>query len=302
VAGSGGFFEEFNYLPHLELYEEGDFEDEVPNMRWVFGDNTNNSIINRTGTANGQPSTPGLTNSAEVVVLYHWTTGEDKVTDIDVFTWKAPSSDNNDIFFNKSGVTIGGHTYLSETGNTGRAFGSEASPELSYHRTDTTEGSQVQTGSNGVGGRDETSEDVQNTFELRPHDPARWEGGGPGPGDSKVLPIDLYVEARTFIPHVDGGFPIRFISRARDDNETKVRIFDLEGRVILTVFDSRFDGEPPRDLADPGQGRFTWDGRDSNFELVKGGMYVVHFSVVNIRDGKEEVLTAPVVVGTRLSN
>jgi hypothetical protein len=31
-------------------------------------------------------------------------------------------------------------------------------------------------------------------------------------------------------------------------------------------------------------------------------MYVVHLSVVGIRDGNEEVITAPVVVGTRLSN
>ncbi len=72
--------------------------------------------------------------------------------------------------------------------------------------------------------------------------------------------------------------------------------------MIKTVFDSRFDGNPPRDINDPAQVRFTWDGRDTNFELVKGGMYVVHLSVVGIRDGNEEVITAPVVVGTRLSN
>ena len=41
---------------------------------------------------------------------------------------------------------------------------------------------QTPTGSNGVGGRDETSEDFDSTFALQDYDPARSTGGGPGPG------------------------------------------------------------------------------------------------------------------------
>jgi len=295
VPGSEAFESNFGFSPHLELYEDGDFQDQVPDMRWIFGDVSSNSIYGE--------SDPTLTNGAETVILYHFVTGEDKVTDIDVFTWKDPEeSTTTSIFFNKTGRTIGSHSYLPENGtNESDAFGTMNQFEYSYHRTDPTEGDQTPTGSNGVAGRDETSENCNSTFAMLPYDPARSEGGG-GPGETPPdLPIDLYVEAKTFIPNVDGGFPIRFISRPQDHSETRVRIFDLEGRVILTVFDSRFDGDPPRDLTDPNQARFTWDGRDATFELVKGGMYVVHLSVVGIREGNEEVITAPVVVGTRLS-
>ena len=295
VAGSEAYVGHFGFDPHLELFEDGDFGDNIPDMRWVFGTVGNNSIVGN--------SIPGLTNGGETVILYHWTTGEDKVTDIDVFAWKDPGYTTTSFFFNKTGETIGGHSYLPEVGTSeSRAFGTAASFGNSYHRTDANEGGQTPTGSNGVGGRDETSEDFDSTFALQEYDPARSTGGGPGPGGDGVLPIDLYVEARTFIPNMDGGFPIRFISRPAAENETKVRIFDLDGRLIYTVYDSRFDGEPPRDINDPGQVRFTWDGRDTTFELVTGGMYVVHFSVVSLSDGNEEVLTAPVVVGTRLSN
>ena len=99
------------------------------------------------------------------------------------------------------------------------------------------------------------------------------------------------------------AFPIRFISRPAAENETKVRIFDLEGRLIYTVYDSRFDGEPPRDINDPGQVRFTWDGRDATFELVKGRhVRRPPFGRETSVDGNEEIKTAPVVVATRLSN
>jgi hypothetical protein len=301
IAGSEKYEAHFGFYPHLELFEDNDYADDIPDMRWVFGDAENNSIVNRTGTGAGQPSTPGLTNGGEPVILYHWNSGEDKVTDIDVFVWKDPSSTTTSFFFNKTGVTVGSHSYLFELGTSeGRAFNVQASFGNSYHRTDPAEGAQVPTGSNGVGGRDETSEDLRNTFELAAYDPARSTGGGPG--GPPIVRAQLKVPARTFLPRYDAGFPIHFTASPQDSSETKVRIFDLEGRLVLTVFDSRFDGSPPNDIASPSQGKFDWDGRDSTFELVKAGMYVIHMSVVGIRDGDEEILTAPVVVGTRLSN
>ena len=92
------------------------------------------------------------------MILYHFVTGEDKVTDIDVFAWKDPSSTTTSHFFNKTGVTIGSHSYLPENGtNETDAFGTMNAFGNSYHRTDTTEGDQTPTGSNGVGrqGRDQ---------------------------------------------------------------------------------------------------------------------------------------------------
>ena len=89
IAGSTAFAGEFGFTPDLELYEEDAFPDAIPDMEWVFGDEVNNSIINRTGAS---PSTPTLTNGAETVILYHWDGTSDFVTDIDMFTWKDPSS------------------------------------------------------------------------------------------------------------------------------------------------------------------------------------------------------------------
>jgi hypothetical protein len=71
-----------------------------------------------------------------------------------------------------------------------------------------------------------------------------------------------------------------------------VRIFDLDGRLVTTLFDSRFDGPPPLQIA--------WDGRDSTFERVRAGMYVIHLQAVDRTTGKRTIKTAPVVVATRL--
>jgi hypothetical protein len=109
--------------------------------------------------------------------------------------------------------------------------------------------------------------------------------------------ISLKVPARTFMPEKGETFPIQFVSQP--DSETRLRIFDLEGRLQITLFDNRFDGEPSADPANPSE--LFWDGRDQEFERVAAGFYVVHLSVVDLQDGKEETKTAPVVVATPLS-
>ncbi len=302
IAGSSFFEASFGFKPDLEMYEDGDSADNVPDMRYVFGDDTNNSIVNRTGTNSGQPSTPGLTNGGETVILYHWDGVQDRVVDIDVFAYKDPSYTTTSFFFNKTGQTVGSHSYLPEQGtNEGAAYGEQAGFGSSYQRTDAAEGAQVPTGSNGVLGADETSEDFRNTFELAAYDPGNFGGGGPPPGEGESGVI-LSVPARTYLPNMDAnGFPITFVSNPSTVSETRLRIFDLEGRLVISLFDSRFDGDPPSTTTDR-RNPLYWDGRDSTFERVKAGMYVLHFSVVNIQTGEEENLTAPVVVGTRLSN
>ncbi len=158
---------------------------------------------------------------------------------------------------------------------------------------DTNEGNQTPTGSNGVLGRDETSEDLPNTFERAAYDPSR-PSGSTGGGNST---IELLVEAKTFIPTMGELMPIRFISKP--NSETKLRLFDMEGRLVYTLWDSRFKGAPS---VIPGvYSTVAWDGRDEHFERVRAGMYVLHLSVVGNRTGEEETKTAPVVVATRLS-
>ena len=80
-------------------------------MSYIFGDGTNNSIISTS-------STPGLTPGAETVILYSWTSGEDRVVDIDVFFWQGSGSSDTSFLFSKTGVTVGSHTYLPDTETT----------------------------------------------------------------------------------------------------------------------------------------------------------------------------------------
>ncbi len=293
VAGSKLFAGEFGFVPDLELWEDDAFPDIVPDMRWVFGDEINNSIINRTGA---NPSTPTLTNGVEVVILYHWDGVGDGVTDIDVFNWKEPSSISTSFLFSKTGVTVGSHSYLPDTPTTAQTpFAAAAEFGFSYQRIPGAgEGNQIPTGSNGVLGADETSEDLNNTFELKEYDPSRPSGPSGGADAGGVM---LIVEAKTFLPVLGERFPIRFVSLPK--SETRLRLFDLKGRLIITLFDSRFNGPVSTIPAAPTT--VVWDGLDSTYQPVHAGMYIAHLSVVDIATGHEESQTAPVVVATRLS-
>ena len=107
----------------------------------------------------------------------------------------------------------------------------------------------------------------------------------------------LKVPGRTFLPRIGESFPIRFVTKSR--SQTTVRIFDLEGRLVVKIYDSRFDG--PASVVPGEYSQRNWDGRDSDFELVPAGMYVVHLQAVNEETGDVDSKTAPVVVATRLS-
>ncbi len=284
VAGSAGFSASYGFLPDLELFEDDPFPDTVTDMRPVFETAEGNSIITPTGD---NASTPTLTNGGESIALYHWREGDALATDIDLFLWGTGGSYE----INKTGRTVAGSTYLPD--NPAGLFTAEADFGTSYTRTDGTEGSQTPTGSNGVLGRDETSENFTSTFELLAVSPSRPSGAEGGGGSS----LELVVEAKTFIPTMGEVFPIRFVSKPQ--SETKLRLFDLEGRVIYTLWDSRRNGSPS---VIPGvYTTVAWDGRDETYERVRAGMYILHLSVVDNRTGELVSETVPVVVATRLS-
>ncbi len=287
--GSAAFSASFGFLPDLELFEDDAVADNVPDMIPVWGDVANGSI-------KSPDSIPGLSNAAEIVILYNWHEGDDLVTDIDLFSWKDPSSTTTSFFFDKTGVTVGSSTYAPDTPTSSQhPFGVQLQFGLSYQRTDVLEGTQTASGGNGVNGRDETSEDFNATFtDQLEADPAR--PGGPAGGGAKEA--ELVVDAKTFIPTMGEVFPIRFVSIAQ--SETRLRIFDQQGRLVASLFDSRFNGSPS--VIPGAYTTVVWDGRDREFERVKAGMYIIHLSVVNRRSGDEDTLTAPVVVATRLSN
>ena len=163
----------------------------------------------------------------------------------------------------------------------------------SYHRLDGNEGTERKTGGNGTLGHDETSENLTVTWGMAAASPSRVGGGVALPGAG----LALEVPARTFLPTQGEAFPIKF--RSLLGSQTELRIYDLTGRLVVTLYDSRFDGGFAT-----APGRWTtkrWNGRDRQFELMPAGMYVVHLISIDKRSGKEVSKTAPVVLATRLS-
>ena len=297
VAGSDQYQVAFGTLPDLELYEDGLEADEVPDMRPVFVNDPSDlpgDSIYTPGRGSGSDGIPdGLPELEEYygepMILYYWQEGDDLVTDIDIFIWGNANS-SYPFSFDKSGITIGSSTYLDDTPTADQEFHLDfAELGFSYTRVDFSEGTQTMTGGNGVAGRNETSENVATTFQIREYSvPA-------GPVVEKILRAELEVVAKTFLPAGDGEFPIRIL--ASDGTETRLRLYDLQGRLVMTLFDSRTDAMTPDFYA-----TVYWDGRDDNFQRVKAGMYILHLSVVSEETGEEITKTAPVVVATRLSH
>lgn len=297
VQGSNGFESYFGFLPDLELYEDGTVADSVPDFRPVFinpgSDQPGNSIYtpNRSAGSDGRPrGIPELEEYfGEPVILYHYAEGDDFVTDIDIVIWRHTVGDFP-FTFDKTGVTNGGHTYLPDTPvDDQKSAPQQVDLGESYNRITSDRGFQPSSGSNGVAGRDETGEDLATSIQVSAFSPGVYD----------ELTIDtssnvkIIVEAKTFIPTMGETFSVNFVSDL--EYETKVRIFDLEGRVIITLYDSRRDGQAGM------LNGVDWDGRDSVYERVKAGLYIIHLSAVDPASGELHTTTAPVVVATRLS-
>ena len=281
VPGSNSFADTYlGSIPGYELFEDGDFADQVPDMREIFPGSIRGTDI------------PSLTNinldtsGGEIVVLYYWDGVSDLTVDIDAFAW----GDGNSYRYNKSGLTVLSSSYAPEAGYP-NPYMADHGFEESFQRVDFTEGTQAAVGSNGVDGRDETSENLPLTWGVAPADPA----SPPLPEGAGV--VTLSTPPRTFLPTMAEGFPVSFSSAP--GSLTILRIFDLDGRLVRTLYHSQFDGPASVDPEHPTE--MFWDGRNDEFELVKAGMYIVHLSVRNSENGDSETKTAPAVVATRLS-
>jgi predicted extracellular nuclease len=171
LAGSDGFFAAYGVAPDYELFEDGVSADGVPDMLEALP-----------GSINGQG---GLTNSGEVVILYAWDGESDLVQDIDYVVWG-----DKDEAVDKTGVGVDGPDadsdasfYLADTVIASQGVVADTAHDIgeSFQRVDFNEGSELQTGGNGLTGSDETSEDLQTTWETAAATPGAAPPGPPEP-------------------------------------------------------------------------------------------------------------------------
>ena len=116
-----------------------------------------------------------------------------------------------------------------------------------------------------------------------------------------IVPTVLIVPNKPFAPDKGEKLPIIY-SPGSENAHVTIRIFDLGGRLITTIFDG--NGVPliqTENWDDPDRAILKWDGRDERGEQVPIGTYILHFEVTNEDTGKKTQKAAPIVVGTVLS-
>ncbi len=298
IGGSSNFAEFFGFQPDIELYEDDAEPDGIPDMRPVFENSGDDPPGNSIYTPDRDPGSDGTPRGipeleehyGEPVIMYHWNEGDNLVTDIDIFMFGDAKTGDFRFGFDKTGLVVNGSAYGDDTPVLDQDWFSslDESGTVSYGRIESDD-AQHQTGSNGVGGRDETSEKLNLTFEVTPFSPGFYASGV-----QISIPAILRVPAKTFIPSQGEVFPIEFEGPL--NSEIKLRLFDQQGRLVLTLFDSRFDS-----FLSGITNQVQWDGLDDTYQRVHAGMYILHMSVVDMATGEEQSKTAPVVLATRLS-
>jgi hypothetical protein len=144
VPGSQSFGDTFpGMTPDYELFEDDVSADGIPDMAEIF-----------TGSINGDTN-PSLTNlsetNGEIIALYYWDGVSDLTVDIDIFLWGEGASYSA----SKAGRVNGSSTYLPEAGYPDPFMATHEHLQ-SYQRLDFDEGTEVQSGSNGFEGADQT--------------------------------------------------------------------------------------------------------------------------------------------------
>jgi len=104
------------------------------------------------------------------------------------------------------------------------------------------------------------------------------------PGDFEIY---LRVEPYPFVPQL--GEKINYEYSFPDDARIKLRVFDVSGRQITTLYDEY------RGISFYKES--SWDGRDKLNRVVPPGVYIMHLEVTDTKTGKLNTDTAPVVIG-----
>jgi PKD repeat protein len=162
IQGAAAFNTTYGRKPAFEIVSGPVVDDSaVPNMREAFPGSV-------------PVDSWSLTNGGESVTLYFWDQASDLVTDIDYVVWGTDTGQYR-FFNNKTGITVDGpdadtntSAYLPDTAPAQQNPITESGDAHPFgnmlRREDFNEGSQRTTGGNGVGGRDETSENLRTTF------------------------------------------------------------------------------------------------------------------------------------------
>lgn len=156
LTNSAQYFTAYGRQPDFELYEELYFPDAVPELVAAFPGSIG------AGLGGGGTNVPALSDVAESVVLYRWNGTSDLVQDLDYVVWGS----NTSVRVDKTGLTVGGASYLADTPPAAQVPVAAAGPTFghAFRRLSTDEGTERTTLGNGSSGHDETSENLSATW------------------------------------------------------------------------------------------------------------------------------------------
>jgi hypothetical protein len=164
-AGNGNtfFFSSYGKNPDFEIRNGADDNDGITDMLNLMSSNGFASSSIGTG--------PGVPNSGEFVVLFHWDGSSDLVQDVDYFAFGGATTATNPEAVSKTGAAVGTSTFQNDTALANQADFPVSPNQLTngfvpytYQRIDFFEGTEMQNGGNGITGNDETSENYDQTF------------------------------------------------------------------------------------------------------------------------------------------
>tara|TARA_Y100001968_G_scaffold75106_1_gene66482 strand:+ start:2126 stop:3817 length:1692 start_codon:yes stop_codon:yes gene_type:complete len=104
--------------------------------------------------------------------------------------------------------------------------------------------------------------------------------------------ITLDVSPYPFVPSI--GEKIKYSYSAPTNNRLVIRVFDLSGRFVTTLF----DGIPTLIFSE--YVTKYWDGRTHLGELVMPGTYIMHMESTGFSTGQSYTAMSPIVIGARL--
>ncbi|MCB5259597.1 MAG: hypothetical protein LHW48_03880, partial [Candidatus Cloacimonetes bacterium] len=98
---------------------------------------------------------------------------------------------------------------------------------------------------------------------------------------------NIFDPAMNEILNIEYGTKTGFLARAI------IRIYDAQGRLVATPVHQNFSSST-------GIVSTTWNGRDSNMNLLKPGLYYCHAEISNRETSKRFSTVQPIVIKSRL--